>query len=126
MLQFNRRIIYEIKVNLQFPSNAIIIKNKVFLPQAKVTIADFGGHVQALWYLFQKLLQLFGFPIIDYERHLLEVISETRRAQQVRHQCFYYITAKPYFNKSIEDEMSDQFYGIRTTDLGKNPNNRFR
>jgi len=28
-----------------------------------------------------KLLQLFGFPIIDYERHLLEVISETRRAQ---------------------------------------------
>jgi hypothetical protein len=22
--------------------------------------------------------------------------------------------------------MSDQFYGIRTTDLGKNPNNRFR
>ena len=34
MLQFNKRIIYEIKVNLQFLSNAIIIKNKVFLPRA--------------------------------------------------------------------------------------------
>ena len=32
---------------------------------------------------------------------------------------FYCNTAKPYCHKSIKDELPDQFYGIRTTDLGK-------
>jgi hypothetical protein len=52
-------------------NNVIINKTKVLLLQAKVTIADFGYPVYALWICCFKNLIIFG---------LMKVIPETRRA----------------------------------------------
>ena len=36
--------------SLEFLNNVVIIKTKVLLPQAYVTLTDFGYPVQDLWY----------------------------------------------------------------------------
>jgi hypothetical protein len=60
--------------NWQFLNNVIINKTKVLLLQAKVTIADFGYPVYALWICCFKNLIIFG---------LMKVIPETRRAHWI-------------------------------------------
>jgi len=51
--------------NLQFLNRVIIIKTKVLLPQAYVTIADFDHPVLTPWgfYLLLKTFKSFGFQI---------------------------------------------------------------
>jgi len=49
---------------LQFINYIIIVKSKVLLPQASVTLADLGYHVLAhLAFLLLKIIRLFGFQI---------------------------------------------------------------
>ena len=53
---------------------------KVLLFQALVTLADFGYHVQALWYYCSQNFKLFDFSIFRFWVYLIKVIPETRRA----------------------------------------------
>jgi len=49
-----------------FLNKVIINRTKVLLPQALVTLADFGYHVYALWFYCCENFKLFGFSIFRF------------------------------------------------------------
>ena len=54
--------------NVQFPSHVNIIKTKILLPQAHVTLVDFGSPVKVLWCSsFQRLFKLFVLKYFGFE-----------------------------------------------------------
>ena len=63
--------------NLQLLNYWIIIKSKVVLPQAYVTLADLAILFRSFGVYAHKL---FGFQILWNWAHLMKVIPETRRA----------------------------------------------
>ena len=55
--------------------NENTIKTKVLLPQALVTLANFGDpYLGPLVYLLAKRFKLFGFPIFRFRAYLMKVI----------------------------------------------------
>ena len=53
--------------NIPFLDNVIINKTKVLLPQAKVTLADFGYPVQAIWFYFSQIFNYLAFRSFDFK-----------------------------------------------------------
>jgi hypothetical protein len=58
----------------QFLNNVIINRTKVFLPQAYLTLDDFGYPVYALWFYGVHNFKLFGFSIFRFWAYLMKVI----------------------------------------------------
>ena len=67
------RYIYYWNVQYLHVNNVIINKTKALLPQAQVTLVDFGSHV--VIYLHPGL---FGFPIYSLWTHLINAIRVVR------------------------------------------------
>ena len=55
---------------LQTLLNVIIIKTKVILPQAYVTLAGLAILFSSFGFRAPKTLKLFGFPTFEFERTL--------------------------------------------------------
>jgi hypothetical protein len=68
------KIKYIYYYNVQFLNNVTIIKTKVLIPRAYVTLADFCYSVLVL--LFPNTVKLFGFPIFRYYTYLRKGIPE--------------------------------------------------
>ena len=65
----------------------LLIKTKVTLPQAYVTLVNFGNSVEAL----SNTFNIFGFPILWIWVNLTKVIPDTRRKHYMRYLRFYHI-----------------------------------
>ena len=54
--------------NVQFPRHVNIIKTKILLPQAHVTLVDFGSPFKVLWCSSsQRLFKLFALKYFGFE-----------------------------------------------------------
>jgi hypothetical protein len=82
--------------NLEFLNNVIIIKTKVLLPQAWVTLAKcVRSSLGPLVYLLRNFLILFGFPDFRLWEYLMKVIPETRHAHWIWYLRVYVVIIWP-------------------------------